>query len=125
MICILCGGTGTIKARDGIEAQNGLNDVWAGDLYPCTCGLPDRRKPPVESPAPLGHDWIKSTHGHGETMCRYCLMTNREGAEQSASAMPPSGGSYPRAKRKHCHQDFTTPLSPQLLGNTTHYCSIY
>lgn len=26
------------------------------------------------------HDWIKSTLGHGETMCSRCCMTNREAA---------------------------------------------
>lgn len=26
------------------------------------------------------HDWIKSTLGHGETMCRKCFITNREAA---------------------------------------------
>jgi hypothetical protein len=26
------------------------------------------------------HDWVKSTLGHGETMCRRCLITNREAA---------------------------------------------
>lgn len=24
------------------------------------------------------HDWVKSTLGHGETMCRRCKITNRE-----------------------------------------------
>jgi hypothetical protein len=26
------------------------------------------------------HDWIPSTYGHGETMCRHCGITNREAA---------------------------------------------
>ncbi len=26
------------------------------------------------------HDWIPSTLGHGETMCRWCRVTNREAA---------------------------------------------
>jgi hypothetical protein len=26
------------------------------------------------------HDWIPSTLGHGETMCRNCSITNREAA---------------------------------------------
>lgn len=26
------------------------------------------------------HNWIKSTLGHGETMCSYCMVTNREAA---------------------------------------------
>lgn len=26
------------------------------------------------------HDWVKSTLGHGETMCRNCFITNREAA---------------------------------------------
>lgn len=27
-----------------------------------------------------GHDWVKSTLGHGETMCSRCKITNREAA---------------------------------------------
>lgn len=27
---------------------------------------------------PMQHDWIKSTLGHGETMCSRCCITNRE-----------------------------------------------
>jgi hypothetical protein len=27
-----------------------------------------------------GHDWVPSTLGHGETMCRRCAITNREAA---------------------------------------------
>ena len=31
---------GAVGARDRIEAQNGLNDIWAGDPYPqCYCWL--------------------------------------------------------------------------------------
>lgn len=26
------------------------------------------------------HDWVKSTYGHGEQMCRRCGVTNREAA---------------------------------------------
>lgn len=26
------------------------------------------------------HDWVKSNLGHGESMCRNCLITNREAA---------------------------------------------
>jgi hypothetical protein len=26
------------------------------------------------------HDWVRSTLGHGETMCRRCFITNREAA---------------------------------------------
>lgn len=26
----------------------------------------------------MRHDWIKSTLGHGETMCSRCFITNRE-----------------------------------------------
>lgn len=33
-----------------------------------------------ETPAPIGHEWVASTHGHGETMCKHCLVTNREAA---------------------------------------------
>ncbi len=28
----------------------------------------------------MNHDWIKSTLGHGESMCSRCLITNREAA---------------------------------------------
>jgi hypothetical protein len=28
----------------------------------------------------MTHDWIPSTLGHGETMCRRCFITNREAA---------------------------------------------
>lgn len=28
----------------------------------------------------MQHNWIKSTLGHGETMCSRCLVTNREAA---------------------------------------------
>ena len=28
----------------------------------------------------MQHDWIPSTLGHGETMCRRCFVTNREAA---------------------------------------------
>lgn len=28
----------------------------------------------------MQHDWIKSTLGHGETMCARCFVTNREAA---------------------------------------------
>lgn len=28
----------------------------------------------------MQHDWIKSTLGHGETMCSRCFITNREAA---------------------------------------------
>jgi hypothetical protein len=41
----------------------------------------------------LPHDWIPSTLGHGETMCRRCKITNREaaalGVEDRCSANPP------------------------------------
>lgn len=30
--------------------------------------------------ADIPHDWIKSTLGHGETMCLACGITNREAA---------------------------------------------
>ena len=26
------------------------------------------------------HEWVRSTHGHGDAMCRHCLITNREAA---------------------------------------------
>lgn len=28
----------------------------------------------------MSHDWIPSTLGHGETMCKSCFITNREAA---------------------------------------------
>lgn len=28
----------------------------------------------------MEHDWVPSRLGHGETMCRVCLITNREAA---------------------------------------------
>jgi len=28
----------------------------------------------------LGHEWVRSTLGHGESMCKHCRMTNREAA---------------------------------------------
>ena len=28
----------------------------------------------------MQHDWVPSTLGHGETMCRRCAITNREAA---------------------------------------------
>ena len=28
----------------------------------------------------MQHEWIKSTLGHGETMCKRCFVTNREAA---------------------------------------------
>lgn len=34
----------------------------------------------VDDKARQSHDWIPSTLGHGETMCRKCLITNREAA---------------------------------------------
>ncbi len=30
--------------------------------------------------APTPHDWIPSTLGHGDVMCRRCRVTNREAA---------------------------------------------
>lgn len=35
MTCQLCNGTGIMKARFGVEAQDGLNDTYVGDPYPC------------------------------------------------------------------------------------------
>lgn len=32
------------------------------------------------SPPPPGHEWVKSTLGHGEQMCAHCGVTNREAA---------------------------------------------
>lgn len=35
--CLTCSGTGTIPARDGVEARYGENDTFPGDPYPCGC----------------------------------------------------------------------------------------
>lgn len=41
----------------------------------------------------MQHDWIKSTLGHGETMCSRCFITNREaavlGVSNSCDVLPP------------------------------------
>ena len=41
----------------------------------------------------MQHDWIKSTLGHGETMCSRCFITNREaavlGVTNSCDVPPP------------------------------------
>lgn len=36
--------------------------------------------PAGETPREAPHEWVESKLGHGETMCRRCLMTNREAA---------------------------------------------
>jgi hypothetical protein len=33
----------------------------------------------------MQHEWIKSTLGHGETMCSRCFITNREAAALGVS----------------------------------------
>lgn len=33
-----------------------------------------------ETPPNRPHSWVRSTLGHGETMCSRCFMTNREAA---------------------------------------------
>lgn len=42
----------------------------------------------------MQHDWIPSTLGHGETMCRRCFITNREaaalGLTNSCDVPPPA-----------------------------------
>jgi hypothetical protein len=42
----------------------------------------------------LPHNWIKSTLGHGDTMCSRCFMTNREaaalGVSDSCDVLPPT-----------------------------------
>ena len=35
------------------------------------------------------HDWVPSTLGHGEMMCRRCLMTNREALILGKCQEPP------------------------------------
>jgi len=41
----------------------------------------------------MQHEWVKSTLGHGETMCRRCWITNREaaalGLTNTCDAPPP------------------------------------
>src|SRR6185437_12376997 len=39
----------------------------------------------MERESPMQHDWIKSTLGHGETMCSRCFITNREAAALGVS----------------------------------------
>ena len=51
----------------------------------------------------MQHDWIKSTLGHGETMCSRCFITNREAAaigEMECSVPPP-----PKAANENAPQD--------------------
>jgi|SRR6266404_1436599 len=42
----------------------------------------------------MQHDWVKSTLGHGETMCSRCCITNREaavlGVADSCDVTPPA-----------------------------------
>lgn len=47
------------------------------------------------------HDWIKSTLGHGETMCSRCFITDREAAaiNHRIFEQPPAGDSLPRLAR--------------------------
>lgn len=35
---------------------------------------------PDSQTTPKQHEWVKSTLGHGESMCRRCFVTNREAA---------------------------------------------
>jgi hypothetical protein len=35
----------------------------------------------------MQHDWVKSTLGHGETMCSRCYITNREAAALGCSSV--------------------------------------
>lgn len=56
------------------------------------------------------HDWILSTLGHGDTMCRRCLMTNLEAAALGLSIkcdVPPKETAVPESKempRYRCHK---------------------
>lgn len=36
------------------------------------------------------HDWVASTLGHGERMCRRCKMTNRESWVLGRCQVPPA-----------------------------------
>lgn len=38
------------------------------------------------------HDWVPSMLGHGETMCRNCLVTNREAAVLGMNECPDPQG---------------------------------
>lgn len=47
----------------------------------------------------MQHEWIKSTLGHGETMCARCFVTNREAAairmhECDVPPKPPVAANY-------------------------------
>lgn len=44
---------------------------------PSVTAAPDLPTPAAET---RPHDWVPSTLGHGETMCRLCTITNREAA---------------------------------------------
>jgi hypothetical protein len=52
----------------------------------------------------LRHEWILSTLGHGETMCKFCHITNREAAvlRQTDEPCPnaPAQASAPAANDK-------------------------
>lgn len=64
-------GAGDVSAavpKNGAEAH-------ASGFSVDDCPFEDSRKD-VET----DHDWVPSTYGHGETMCRLCMATNREAA---------------------------------------------
>jgi hypothetical protein len=44
------------------------------------------------------HAWVKSTLGHGETMCDRCGITNREAAVLGMLNECPRAGTKPRAE---------------------------
>lgn len=52
------------------------------------------------------HDWVQSTLGHGDAMCRRCRITNREAAvlgrltacERAEPAAPPAAGTRTAAE---------------------------
>lgn len=53
----------------------------------------------------MQHDWIKSTLGHGDTMCSRCFITNLEaaalGVSNSCDVPPPS----PKASNDNAAQE--------------------
>lgn len=63
-----------------------IEDVERDDPVGEDESLRDERQGGHPHPHPLGgagvspHDWVPSTHGHGETMCSRCRITNREAA---------------------------------------------
>jgi hypothetical protein len=53
----------------------------------------------------MQHEWVPSTLGHGETMCRRCWITNREaavlGLTNTCDAPPPKAANANTAPVEH------------------------